>query len=90
MWVVLKINRFYVFKTLSKLTYEMINTAKKGDSIGPILDYLGSGFFIDSSFLLDSETLLLYGFSDIKIWNQLRESDKKTRSHKYNLVPIEE
>jgi hypothetical protein len=31
-----------------------------------------------------------YGFSDVKIWNRPLEADKKPRSHKYNLVPIEE
>jgi hypothetical protein len=66
------------------------NRIKKDDSIGPIQDSLGLGFFIHPSFVLDSETLMPYGFSDIKIWNRPLEPDKKPRSHKYNLVPIEE
>jgi hypothetical protein len=48
------------------------------------------GFFIHPSFVLDSETLMPYGFSDVKVWNRPLEADKKPRSHKYNLIPIEE
>lgn len=66
------------------------NRIKKDDSIGAIQDSLGMGFFIHPSFVLDSETLIPYGFSDVKVWNRPLESDKKPRSHKYNLVPIEE
>lgn len=66
------------------------NRIKKDDSIGAIQDSLGMGFFIHPSFVLDSETLMPYGFSDVKVWNRPLEADKKPRSHKYNLIPIEE
>lgn len=66
------------------------NRIKKDDSIGAIQDSLGMGFFIHPSFVLDSETLMPYGFSNVKVWSRPLESDKKPRSHKYNLVPIEE
>jgi hypothetical protein len=66
------------------------NRIKKDDSIGTIQDSFGIGFFIHPSFVLDSETLMPYGFSDVKVWNRSYEFDKKPRSHQYNLVPTEE
>jgi hypothetical protein len=66
------------------------NRIKKDDSIGTIQDSFGIGFFIHPSFVLDSETLMPYGFSDVKVWNRSYEFDKKPRSHQYNLVSTEE
>jgi hypothetical protein len=66
------------------------NRIKKDDSIGTIQDSFGIGFFIHPSFVLDSETLMPYGFSDVKVWNRSYEFDKKPRSHRYNLVPTQE
>lgn len=66
------------------------NRIKKDGSIGAVQDSLGIGFFIHPSLVLDSETLIPYGFSDVKVWNRPHGPDKKPRSHKYNLVPIQE
>jgi hypothetical protein len=63
---------FCVFKTLRKLIYTIIKTEKKKDN------YLGTtnatkggiGFLLHPSFVLDAQTLVPYGFSDVKIWNR--------------------
>ena len=47
------------------------NRIKKDDRIDTIQDSFGIGFFIHPSFVLDSETLMPYGFSDVKVWNRL-------------------
>jgi hypothetical protein len=66
------------------------NRIKKDDYIG-LNGTVGSlGFFIHPSFVLDSETLMPYGFSDVKIWNRTHEGPKKDYSHQKKLLPIEE
>jgi len=71
--------------------YNHKNRIKKDDSIGTTNASLGGlGFFIHPSFIVDSETLIPYGFSDIKIWNRTHDTIKKPRTHNYNLVPIAE
>ena len=70
--------------------YNHRNRIKKDGSIG-INGTTGSlGFFIHPSFVLDSQTLIPYGFSDVKIWNRSLEEPTKDRSHQKNLLPIEE
>ncbi|HET6990140.1 MAG TPA: IS4 family transposase [Bacteroidia bacterium] len=50
----------------------------------------GLGFFIHPSFIIDSETLIPYGFSDVKIWNRPIDLALKGKSHKQNSTPKEE
>jgi len=50
----------------------------------------GLGFFIHPSFIIDSQTLIPYGFSDVKLWNRSLEEPKKDHSHHKKLLPIEE
>lgn len=70
--------------------YNHRNRIKKDGSIG-INGTVGSlGFFIHPSFVLDSQTLMPYGFSDVKVWNTSLEEPVKDRSHKKNLLPTEE
>lgn len=72
--------------------YNHKNRIKKDESIGTIngSDDGGLGFFIHPSFVVDSQTLMPYGFSDVKIWNRTLEQNKVQRKHKDKLVPIEE
>ena len=71
--------------------YNHKSRIKKDDSIGVTNASMGGlGFFIHPSFIVDSETLMPYGFSDVKVWNRAYDSTKKPRTHNYNLVPIEE
>jgi hypothetical protein len=70
--------------------YNHKNRIKKDDYIG-LNGTVGSlGFLIHPSFVLDSETLIPYGFSDVKIWNRTHEEPKKDYSHQKKLLPIEE
>jgi hypothetical protein len=70
--------------------YNHKNRIKKDDYIG-LNGTIGSlGFLIHPSFVLDSETLMPYGFSDVKIWNRTHEEPKKDHSHQKKLLPIEE
>ena len=70
--------------------YNHKNRIKKDDYIG-LNGTVGSlGFLIHPSFVLDSETLIPYGFSDVKIWNRTHEEPKKDHSHQKKLLPIEE
>ena len=39
---------------------------------------------------MDSNTLIPYGFSDIKIWNRSHQEPKKDRSHQKKILPIED
>ncbi len=72
--------------------YNHKNRIKKDEFIGTInsSDDGGLGFFIHPSFVVDSQTLMPYGFSDVKIWNRTLEQNKVQRKHKDKLVPIEE
>ena len=71
--------------------YNHRNRIKKDDSIGTTnAEHGGLGFHIHPSFVIDSETLIPYGFSDVKIWNRSHEKAVKDKSHKRKLVPIEQ
>ena len=66
------------------------NRIKKDDSIGRTnAEFGGLGFHIHPSFVIDSQTLMPYGFSDIKIWNRAHEKPKDHRTHKYKMLPID-
>ena len=70
--------------------YNHRNRIKKDKYIG-LNGTVGSlGFFIHPSFILDSKTLMPYGFSDVKVWNRTHEQPKKDKTHKNKLTPIEE
>lgn len=70
--------------------YNHKNRVKKDDSIGLTnASFGGLGFFIHPSFIVDAETLMPYGFSDIKIWNRTHDREKKNR-YEYKTLPIEE
>ena len=67
------------------------NRLKKDDSIGVTQASAGGlGFFIHPSLVMDSQSLMPYGFSHVKVWNRSHKPDKKPKGHKYNKVPIEE
>ena len=71
--------------------YNHRNRLKKDDYIGLTNDTAkGLGFFIHPSLVIDAETFMPYGFSDVKIWNRSHEFTPKDRSHKKNLLPIEQ
>ncbi|WP_335967351.1 IS4 family transposase, partial [Galbibacter sp. PAP.153] len=71
--------------------YNHKNRIKKDDSIGTTnAEYGGLGFHIHPSFVIDSGTLMPYGFSDVKIWNRSHDKPKKDKGHKKNLLPIEQ
>jgi hypothetical protein len=72
--------------------YNHKNRIKKDEFIGTInsSEDGGLGFFIHPSFVIDSQTLMPYGFSDVRIWNRTLEQNKVQRKHKDKLVPIEE
>jgi hypothetical protein len=72
--------------------YNHRNRIKKDEYIGTVGGNYdgGLGFFIHPSFVIDSKTLIPYGFSDVKIWNRTHEQPKKDRTHKNKLIPIEE
>jgi hypothetical protein len=48
------------------------------------------GFFIHPSFVLNSETLMPYGFSDVVVWNRGVNHIKIENTHGQRMLPIEE
>jgi hypothetical protein len=70
--------------------YNHKNRIKKDQYIGTTNAAKGGiGFLVHPSFVIDSQSFVPYGFSDIKIWNRpLEKITKKDRN--YNLLPIEE
>lgn len=71
--------------------YNHRNRIKKDANIGTInAEFGGLGFLIHPSFVIDSQTLMPYGFSDIKVWNRSQEKSKKDKGHTKKLLPIEE
>lgn len=71
--------------------YNHRNRIKKDESIGVTNASVGGlGFFIHPSFVVDSETLMPYGFCDIKIWSREHLIAAKEKTHSKNILPIEE
>lgn len=71
--------------------YNHRNRIKKDNTIGLTNAKVGGlGFYIHPSFVIDSETFMPYGFSDIKIWNRAHELPEKKKSHERHSIPIEE
>lgn len=71
--------------------YNHKSRIKKDDSVGLTnASFGGLGFFIHPSFIVDAETLMPYGFSDIKIWNRSHQRQKKENRYEYKTLPIEE
>jgi hypothetical protein len=70
--------------------YQHRNRIKKDDHIG-ITNAVesGLGFFIHPSFVIDAETFIPYGFSDVKVWNRGHEALPKDRTHGKHMLPIE-
>ncbi|GAB3723341.1 hypothetical protein GCM10028816_12310 [Spirosoma lituiforme] len=67
------------------------NRLKKNDSIGLTNDISqGLGFFIYPSLVIDDETFIPYGFSNVKVWNRAHQFIPKDKFHKKNLLPIEQ
>ncbi|GAA3627286.1 IS4 family transposase [Flavivirga jejuensis] len=63
---------------------------KKDDSIGLTNASIGGlGFHIHPSFVIDSQTLMPYGFSDVKVWNRSYDKREK-RTHSDKMLPIEQ
>jgi hypothetical protein len=50
----------------------------------------GLGFFIHPSFIIDAETFMPYGFSDVKIWNRGHTVIAKDKSHAKNMQGVED
>ncbi len=70
--------------------YRHRNRIKKDEHIGVTnASESGLGFFIHPSFVLDAESLMPYGFSDVKIWNRAHVT-VKDRSHAKNMAPVTE
>lgn len=71
--------------------YNHRNRIKKDDYIGTTNAPIGGlGFHIHPSSVIDAESFMPYGFSDVKIWNRAHELPEKKKTHQHNLVPIEE
>ncbi|OOV17528.1 IS4 family transposase [Flavobacterium sp. LM4] len=70
--------------------YNHKNRVKKDQYIGTTNAAKGGiGFLIHPSFVIDAQTFVPYGFSDVKIWN--RPLDKLTKKDRdYNKLPTEE
>jgi len=70
--------------------YNHKNRVKKDHYIGTTNAAKGGiGFLLHPSFVLDAQTFVPYGFSDVKIWN--RPLEKLTKNDRdYNKLPIEE
>lgn len=65
------------------------NRIKKDDHIGITnASEAGLGFFIHPSFVLDAESLIPYGFSDVKVWNRGHKAAVKDKSHVKNMTPV--
>lgn len=70
--------------------YNHKNRVKKDNYIGTTNAAKGGiGFLLHPSFVLDAQTLVPYGFSDVKNWNRPLEKLTKTQRN-YNMLPIEE
>lgn len=70
--------------------YHHRNRIKKDGHIGITnASEAGLGFFIHPSFVLDAETFMPYGFSDVKVWNRRLDAAPKYKSHIKNMLPIE-
>lgn len=67
------------------------NRIKKDSHIG-VTNASGSGlgFFIHPSLVLDAETFMPYGFSDVTVWNRGLDATPKDKSHAKHMLPIEE
>lgn len=71
--------------------YNHRNRIKKDESIGLTNASVGGlGFFIHPSFIIDADTLMPYGFSDVKIWNRGHQLPPKMKTNTHNRIPIEE
>lgn len=70
--------------------YRHRNRIKKDNYIGVTnASQTGLGFFIHPSFVMDAESYMPYGFSDVKVWNRGHEA-VKDRSHAKNMAPKKE
>jgi len=68
--------------------YRHGNRIKKDNHIGVTnASQTGLGFLIHPSFVMDAESYVPYGFSDVKVWNRGLESTAKDRSHAKNMAP---
>jgi len=79
--------------TSSISLYNHKNRLKKDQTIGMIHSKShrsgGLGFFMHPSFIIDANTLIPYGFSDIALFNRELDQPKKGRGHSNRLIPIE-
>lgn len=70
--------------------YNHKNRIKKDGYIGTTNAVVGGlGFHIHPSFILDAESFMPYGFSNVKIWSRSHEYPKKDLSHQRKMLPIE-
>ena len=67
------------------------NRLEKDDPIG-LTDGSkdGPGFFIHPSLVIDAQTLMPYGFADVKVWNRGQQWVAKTSSYQRGKLPIEQ
>lgn len=73
-----EINLYHHRKRIQKDEYIGITNAQES----------GLGFFIHPSFIIDADTLMPYGFADVKVWNRGHDVvAKKTRNERAS-IPI--
>jgi hypothetical protein len=71
--------------------YRHRNRIKKDNYVGVTnAAECGLGFLIHPSFVMDAESFMPYGFSDVKVWNRGHEATAKDRSHAKNMAPKKE
>lgn len=71
--------------------YRHRNRIHKDDNLGLTnASETGLGFFIHPSFVLDAESLIPYGFADVRVWNRGHEACVKDKSHAKNMVPLDQ
>ncbi len=73
--------------------YNHRNRLRKDGTIGSMHNKShrsgGLGFFMHPSFVIDSNTLVPYGFSDISLYNREIDQPNKGRNHHIRLIPLE-
>lgn len=71
--------------------YNHRNRLQKDEYIGVTnASESGLGFFIHPSFVVDAQSMIPYGFADVKVWNRGLEPPVKDKSHAKKLVAVSE
>lgn len=71
--------------------YNHRNRIEKDGSIGVTnAQESGLGFFIHPSFVIDADTLMPYGFADVKVWNRGHDVSPRKTPYARAIIPIAE